>query len=65
MPNARVIAEDIIAYIQVNLVEKTKGKDYIEVTKPQFVDFLTQDDFRGYEKSLESIDVNSDHQGND
>lgn len=65
VPNARVIAEDIIAYIQINLVEKTKGKDYIEVTKPQFVDFLTQDDFRGYEKSLESIDVNSDHQVND
>ena len=46
-PNARVIAEDIIGYIQVNLVEKTKAKDYIEVIKPQFVDFLTQDDFTG------------------
>lgn len=43
--NARVVAEDIMAYIQLNLVEKTKGKDYIDVMKPQFVDFLTQDDF--------------------
>ena len=32
--NARVIAEDIIAYIQVNLAEKTKGKEYIDVIKP-------------------------------
>ena len=31
--NARVIAEDILANIQVNLVEKTKGKDYIEVIR--------------------------------
>ena len=46
-PNARVIAEDIMAYIQINLVEKTKGKDYMDVQKPQFVDFLTQDDFLG------------------
>lgn len=43
-PNARVIAEDIIGYIQVNLVEKTKAKDYHELMKPNFVDFLTQED---------------------
>ena len=39
-PNARVIAEDIIGYIQTNLVEKTKVKDYHELMKPNFVDFL-------------------------
>ena len=43
--NARVVAEDIIGNIQINLVEKTKGKDYIEVIRPQFLDILTQDDF--------------------
>ena len=51
-PNARVIAEDIIANMQANLVEKTKGKDYIEVMKPQFLDILTQDDFVG-QRSLD------------
>ena len=65
-PNARVIAEDIIAYIQVNLAEKTKGKDYIDVIKPQFVDFLTQDDFNGQKsidnKSLEEEKSQSEYQ---
>ena len=34
IPNARVIAEDVIAYCQLNLAEKTKSKEYIETFKP-------------------------------
>ena len=31
--NARVVAEDIIGYCQLNLVEKTKSKEHIEIIK--------------------------------
>ena len=44
----------------MNLVEKTKPKDYIEIIKPQFVDFLTQDDF----VSQKSVDMTMDRGGN-
>ena len=49
-----------MSYIQINLVEKTKPKDYIEIIKPQFVDFLTQDDF----VSQKSVDMTTDKGGN-
>ena len=49
-----------MSYIQINLVEKTKPKDYIEIIKPQFVDFLTQDDF----VSQKSVDMTMDKGGN-
>lgn len=53
VPNARVVAEDIIAYIQVNLLEMTKSKEYIEILQPQFVDFLALGD-SNLNKSMEN-----------
>ena len=57
-PNARVVAEDIIGNIQVNLLERTKGKDFIEVIKPQFMDILAQDDF----DRRQALDQSTDQQ---
>ena len=53
IPNARVVAEDIIAYIQVNLLELTKSKEYIEIVKPQIADFLALDSSQLLNKSTE------------
>ena len=41
--NARVAAEDIIGYCQLNLVEKTKSKEHIEIIKRNVFDMFDED----------------------
>ena len=38
--NARVVAEDIIGYCQLNLVEKTRSKEHIEIVKRNVFDMF-------------------------
>ena len=61
IPNARVVAEDIIAYIQVNLLELTKSKEYIEIVKPQIADFLALDSSHMVNKSTELDGAEKSH----
>ena len=41
--NARVVAEDIIGYCQLNLVEKTRSKEHIEIIKRNVFDMFEDD----------------------
>ena len=53
LPNARVVAEDILAYVQVNILEMTRSKEYVEIVKPQINDFLALEASHSVNKSTE------------
>jgi hypothetical protein len=38
--NARVVAEDIMAYCQLFLIERSKSSEYIEIVKKNAIDMF-------------------------
>ena len=57
--NASVIAEDIIDYCQLNLVEKTKRKEHIAIIKRSVFDMFDEDGDGEKKRSIRSKDETS------